>query len=101
MAIVIQLEPEKEARIRARAAAYGQEVGDYLVSVAERQDYDPTAAIALLDAFAHSDDYGTEQEQRETLEYLERVVDLDRPGQRSIFGVGFNPPADLNAQVLP
>ena len=57
--------------------------------------YDKAAAIALLDSFATSDEYGTAEEQRETFAYPERIVDEDRPGQRSVFGKGYNPPANV------
>ena len=101
MTIVLNLPPEKEAELQARAAARGQGIEDYVLAAvlpAPEQKfvpppYDKAAAIALLDAFVTSDEYGTAEEQRETFAYLERVVDEDRPGQRSAFGKGYNPPA--------
>lgn len=101
MAIVLNLPPDKEAELQARAAARGQGLEDYVLEVALPAQgpkfvpppYDKAAAIALLDSFATSDEYGTADEQRETFAYLERVVDEDRPGQRSAFGKGYNPPA--------
>ena len=98
MTIVLNLLPDKEAELQARAAAMGQGADDYVLAVALPEPapvagqkfvpppYDPAAAIALLDAFATSDEYGTAEEQRETLAYLERVVGKDRPGQSSAFG---------------
>lgn len=102
MTVVIELPPEKEAKLRAQAAARNQDVGDYLLSLADQQPaYDPGPAIALLQAFATSDEWGTAEEQRETMEYLERVMDEDRPGQRRFSGKGYNPPADPEAWVEP
>lgn len=106
MTITLDVPPEKEAELKARAAASGQKLEEYALAALLPDSpapppYDPAAAIALLDAFANSDEYGTAEEQRETLEYLARVIDEDRPGQRSIFGAGFNPPADLNGWVEP
>lgn len=46
--------------------------------------------IRALDGLRQMEE-GDPEEQRETLEYLERVVDEDRPGQRSVFGTGVNP----------
>ncbi len=43
----------------------------------------------LLKSFDADD----EAEQRRTFEALRTAIDEDRPGQRSIFGTGFNPPA--------
>lgn len=36
---------------------------------------------------------GDPEEQRETLAMLEKALDEDRPGQRRVFGPGYNPPA--------
>ena len=113
MTIVLNLPPDKEAELQARAAAMGQGVDEYVLAVALPEaasvagqksvppPYDPAAAIALLDAFATSDKYGTAEDQRETLAYLERVVDEDRPGQRSAFGKGYNPPAGATERANP
>ena len=57
------------------------------VTEPEKQPYDPQAAAAVLRSFLEQD----EQEHRETLELLMRVVDEDRPGQRRVFGEGYNP----------
>ena len=43
----------------------------------------------LLKSFDADD----EAEQRRTFEALQTAIDQDRPGQRSIFGTGFNPSA--------
>lgn len=53
--------------------------------------YDPAGARDLLRTLAETDAYGTEEEQRETFHWLQKAVDEDRPGQRSIFGKGINP----------
>ena len=107
MTITLTIPQDKEAELKAKAAAHGQEIGEYLLSVALPETpqsvpivphpYNAAAAIALLDTFANSDKYGTAEEQRETFAYLERVVDEDRPGERSAFRKGYNPPATLDA----
>ena len=102
MTLTIEVPPDKESRLCAQAAARGQEVGDYLLSLADQQAaYDPGPALALLRAFATSDEWGTAEEQRETMAYLDRVMDEDRPGQRRFAGKGYNPPADLDSWVDP
>ena len=111
MTITLTIPQDKEAELKAKAAAHGQDVADCVLSIAlpetpqhisvVPQPYNAAAAIALLDAFATSDKYGTAEEQRETFAYLERVVDEDRPGQRSAFGKGYNPPANLDSWIEP
>lgn len=103
MTVTLDLPPHDEESLRQRATQEGLEIGDYLLSVV-RRDADEArrrslternqAAIALLDKFANTDEYGTAEEQRETLEHLRDALDANRPGQRSIFGEGFNPMPD-------
>jgi hypothetical protein len=50
-------------------------------------DRNPRAATSFLDEFDHAQEQiGDESEQRETLEYLMRVVDEDRLSDRPRFG---------------
>lgn len=109
MTLIIELPPEKEARLRAQAAAHGHGVGEYLLSLADQQgepaeppgEYDPGPAIALLQSWMEEDNEAAIQEQRDTFAYLERVMDEDSPGQRRFSGQGYNPPADLEGYVEP
>ncbi len=39
----------------------------------------------------HTDDPAEIEEDRKTLEHLKRALDENRPGERSIFGTGYNP----------
>nr|CAA9283548.1 hypothetical protein AVDCRST_MAG63-3740 [uncultured Armatimonadetes bacterium] len=113
MTITIELAPDEEARLRQKADEQRQEIGEYVRTLVRREAaalpgvppaasgeaaeatatgaYDPAAAIALLEEFATSEEWGTAEEQRETLEFLKKAIDEDRPGQRRIFGEGVNP----------
>lgn len=104
MTVMLELKPETEALAKAQADAQGVPMEDYLNVILEedltarrnaeirRRNIERNApAIALLDKFLKTDEYGTAEEQRETLEYLKKAVDEDRSGQRSVFGKGFNP----------
>lgn len=58
------------------------EAGNKL-SLRERQ----AATLAVLDSFMEQD----EAEHKETLRVLRKALDEDRPGQRRVFGEGYNP----------
>lgn len=125
MSITIHFSPDEETEFREQAERRGLEVGEYVKLLArdgrtragKQQNnpngtvspdgrdygpaagnvdptgrvYDPAAAIALLEELMQGD----EDEQRETMAFLRKALDEDRPGQRSIFGKGVNPyPAD-------
>lgn len=97
MTIIIQLPPEVEAQAAAQARAQGMELAQYLPTLIEQslpmqaqaRAAHNAATSALLDSFMEGDP----QEHRETLEYLQQAMDEDRPGQRRLWGTGFNPPA--------
>jgi len=46
----------------------------------------------MIDSFREGDP----EEQRACFEQLKKDLDEDRPGQRSVFGTGFNPPLPQN-----
>lgn len=104
MIVTLELKPETEALAKAQADAQGVLMEDYLSVILEedltarrnaeirRRNIERNqAAIALLQSWSEEDDPEEIREQRETLEYLKRAVDEDRPGQRSVFGKGYNP----------
>jgi hypothetical protein len=92
MTLMLDLTPDVDAAIREAARRKGrspeQEASDALRSVfAPGPPINIVAWEAMLDSFTEGD----AEDQRETLTILERAVDEDRPGQRRIFGEGFNP----------
>lgn len=103
MTVTLNLPPHDEETLRARARQEGMEISDYILTLARRAAEAARrqslaernqAANTLLDKFLNTDEYGTAEEQRETLEHLRVALDANRPGQRSIFGEGFNPMPD-------
>ncbi len=96
MTIMITLPPTEEARLQEEAAAQGQDMDSYahdllterLHTAKPQASYNPGAALAVLDSFLEQD----ETEHKETLAVLRHALDEDRPGQRSVFGQGINPP---------
>ena len=129
--ITIAFSPEEEAEFREQAGRRGMDIGEYVKLLARgggtRQNpngyaspdgydygpaagnldptghrYDPAAAREFLRALSETDAYGAEEEQQETFDWLQKAVDEDRPGQRSIFGKGVNPYLpDIIAPTLP
>ena len=95
MTIVLDLAPEQEERLRDEASAQGMTPAGYLTGLAGLGSETPDVAAweAMLYAFEEGDD----ADHRETLALLKRVVDEDRPGQRRVFGSGYNPPLPLEA----
>lgn len=104
MTVTLTLKPEIEAVAKARADAQHIALEDYLNAFLERNlpttDQEEirrrniernAGAIALLRSWAKEDDPEVIEDQRETLDYLKRAIDEDRPGQRRVFGEGYNP----------
>lgn len=87
MTITLTLAPELEFKLKQEAdrrglppEQYALEVLDEHVSQAERERREK--AIALVQSWI---DEGDEDEQKETWEYLVRVLDEDRPSARKLF----------------
>ncbi len=104
MTVMLELKPDLEAAARTFADAEGLAVEDYLYGMLEdnlkarrnaeirqRNIARNQAAIALLQSWSAEADPEAIQDQRETLAYLKTAIDEDRPGQRSVFGKGYNP----------
>jgi hypothetical protein len=92
MTLMLDLTPDVDAAIREAARRKGrspeQEASDALRSLfAPDPPVNVIAWEAMLDSFAEGD----AEDQHETLTILERAIDEDRPGQRRIFGEGYNP----------
>jgi predicted DNA-binding protein len=89
--ITFDVAPEVEARLRNKAERAGQDLPEYVRHVmeadAENMKDWQKATLAALDSFMQQD----EEVHRDTLECLRVALDRDRPGQRSIFGTGYNP----------
>lgn len=104
MSITIDVAPDVERRIHLEAAQQGQDVPALVRGVLEERfgapaprqggkpDFFSPESIAAWEAMIDSFSEGDEQEQRETLEWLQQHLDEDRPGQRRVFGPGYNPP---------
>lgn len=90
MTIVLDLAPEQEARLRAEAASQGMTPAAYLKGLAKLDI--PPSEIADWEAMLDSFEEGEAEDHRETLALLQKSLDEDRPGQRRIFGAGYNSP---------
>lgn len=85
--MTLALAPELEERLKQEAARRGLPPAEYAskvleehISQAERERREK--AIALVQSWI---DEGDEQEQKETWEYLVRVLDEDRTSARKLF----------------
>ncbi len=88
MTLSVTLPPEVEARVQQEAARRSVPVEDYVVSVvtasvpvggeAERR----ARTLGAIEAVA---EMGSEEEQRETFEYLAQAIDEDRLSDRKLF----------------
>jgi hypothetical protein len=94
MTLTIDISPEKEVRLRKKAAMAGVAPPEYVRNLVEDDLDDLTehqkAMLAVLDSFMEQD----EEVHRDTMECLRVALNEDRPGQRRIFGEGYNPPAE-------
>jgi hypothetical protein len=88
MTVSLTLPPDVEKRIQSEAAQRSVPVEDYIVwllslptPASDEQDR-RKRALAGIDALA---EIGTQEEQRETFEYLARVIDEDRLSDRRRF----------------
>jgi hypothetical protein len=85
MKLTIELSAELEQRILAAAAAAGVSPGEYAVKALDEKLADSNRrqeAIALLRSWR---DPALAAEQKETGEYLVRVLDEDRTSERKLF----------------
>jgi hypothetical protein len=88
MTVILTLPPEVEERVQREAAKRSIPVAEYVASVvaaavppadeAERR----ARGFAALDAVA---EMGSEEEQRQTFEYLAKAIDEDRLSDRKLF----------------
>jgi hypothetical protein len=84
MTLVIDLKPEEEARLRQAAAIRGMSAEE-LALQAVKSVLAPASVEERLARLATVMDIGDEEEQRETWEYLKRVLDEDRLSDRKLF----------------
>ncbi len=84
MAITVNLTQEEETRLRNEAERQGVPAED-LVLNAVRKLLPPARNVAAIRALEEVYDDGDEEEQRETWEYLKRVLDEDRLSYRKLF----------------
>ena len=84
--MTLQLTPDLERRVAQEAERQGIEPRDYVLQTLEKQlEQDRrAAAIALLQSWIDADEE-QDREQRETGEYLIRVLDEDRLSDRKLF----------------
>ncbi len=99
--LTITLPPELEARLETLAAQRGEDKERFVLTAVQEaldkqapplKEWQIRALECLRDL--HTDDPAEQEENRQTFEYLERVIDEDRPGQRRTMGKGFNPMPD-------
>lgn len=89
---LVDLPPDVAARLAQKAARGGQDVAGYMQQLAARDaglwDADSlTAWDALIDSF----DKGEPEDHQATVAVLARGLNEDHPGQRRVFGTGYNP----------
>jgi hypothetical protein len=107
MSIILDVAPEVQQRVEREAAEYGQDAATFLRRIVEERfsapartsglpvdkpDFFSEESIAAWQAMIDSFDAGDPDEQCEALALLQKAVDEDRPGQRRVFGPGYNPP---------
>jgi hypothetical protein len=83
MTVVLNLTPEEESLIRREAEKQGATTEEYILNAVKRllPSKETTRKLATLRTLLEGD----EDEQRETGEYLRRVVDEDRLSDRKLF----------------
>ncbi|MDE2106570.1 MAG: hypothetical protein KGL39_55660 [Patescibacteria group bacterium] len=87
MTVSLTLPPEVEARVQQEAAKRSIPVEEYVASVVTAAvptvgEAERRARAAAIETIS---DMGTEDEQRETFEYLARAIDEDRLSDRKLF----------------
>ena len=88
MTVSLTLPPDVEKRIQEGAAQHSVPVEDYIVwllsspGLTSDEKERRRRALAGIDALA---EIGTEEEQRDTFEYLAKVIDEDRLSDRKRF----------------
>lgn len=107
MSIILDVTPEVEQRVEREAAEHGQDAATFLRQYVEERfgapaetdkpsmekpDFFSEKSISAWQAMVDSFGEGDPEEQRETLALLQKAIDADRPGQRRVFGPGYNPP---------
>lgn len=84
MGMTLVLDEQLEQQIREAAARHGASAEDYAIRLLREGMPAPPAdaAVALIQSWI---DEGDAEEQRETGDYLVRVLDEDRPSARKLF----------------
>lgn len=86
MTITLELPPETEAAVTREAEARGLPVPDYLLSLIEASATPELGRKQeAVEALRVMREDGDTDEQRETGEYLRRVLDEDRLSYRKLF----------------
>lgn len=87
MTVVIELRPEIEKAIAAKATRSGRTVPEYIRDLAQndaREEASRQAALDLLDSWAEASEEEI-LEQKETFAAVSRALDEDRAGGRLLF----------------
>lgn len=92
MDVTIDLPPDVAERLARKAGGGGRDLAGYVRHLAVR-DAGVSEALDEWDALLDSFSEGEAEDHRETVEALARGLNEDRPGQRRVFGEGYNPPA--------
>ena len=92
MTITVDLPPDVVARLSQKAAHGGQDVTHYVQQLVVRDAglWD-LARLTAWDELIDTFDEGDTEDHQDTIEVLSRGLNEDRPGQRRVFGTGYNP----------
>ena len=86
MTLTLTLPSEMEARLIEEAERQGMSPGEYTLQLLQKHLQSPQDRRAALVKLVQSwIDEGDAEEQKETGDYLIRVLDEDRPSQRKLF----------------
>jgi hypothetical protein len=85
MKLTLELSGELEQRILAAAAAAGVSPGEYAVQMLDEKLSEPGQRDQAIELLRSWRDPALAQEQKETGEYLVRVMDEDRTSERKLF----------------
>jgi len=85
MAMILELPAELEQALKTDADLKGLSPDALAIHILKENIAPPKASDPLVDLLQTWIDQGDGEEDRETGEYLARVLDEDRPGHRKLF----------------
>jgi len=85
MTLTLNLSSDVESSLNAAARLHGLAPSEYALQVIQRDLAEQQKRQQSVDLLQSWIDNGDSQEQRQTYEYLTRVLDEDRPADRKLF----------------